>query len=116
LGFASLQITALTSNRIALDRSQASIMAYDIIDAMRSNRTEAMAGKYNLTSGSSAPTGTAVSSQDLRQWLVQLSSRLPSGQGSITVSASTGVVNVNVIWDDSKGANLKKTVSINSRL
>ena len=43
LGLAGMQMTALKSNQSAYYRSQATVLAYDIIDRMRANRADARA-------------------------------------------------------------------------
>ncbi|MFC3667513.1 type IV pilus modification protein PilV [Uliginosibacterium paludis] len=116
LGFAALQITGLSSNKSAFDRSQASILAYDIVDAMRSNRTAALKGGYDRTLTAAPPTGTTIAETDVSTWLSNLESRLPSGSGAISVTSSTGEVSITVSWDDSKGAQSARNLKINSRL
>src|SRR3546814_2402887 len=49
LGIASLQATSLRNSQSSLERSQAVIATYAIIDAMRANRNDALAGAYNIT-------------------------------------------------------------------
>src|SRR3546814_14691706 len=44
LGIASLQATSLRNSQSSLERSQAVIATYAIIDAMRANRNDALAG------------------------------------------------------------------------
>ncbi len=46
LGMASIQLTGLQANQSAYFRTQASILAYDIADRMRSNSASALAGDY----------------------------------------------------------------------
>ncbi len=109
LGMAGLQGTALKRNHSSYLRSQAVVMAYDMMDRMRSNRTAALAGSYNLTYGST-PTTTSCSSActpaqlalyDQGEWLNSLS-KLPGGEGAITVNATTGVTTVTVYWDEER--------------
>ena len=117
LGFAALQIAGLSSNKIALDRSQASILAYEIIDSMRANRDAAVAkSEYNHALGSGAPSGPNTSEQDIAYWLNQLAERLPNADGSIAVTPATGEVSVNIQWDNSKGGGNLSNFSLNSRL
>lgn len=48
LGLAGMQMTALKSNQSAYYRSQATVLAYDIIDRMRANRADALNGVYDI--------------------------------------------------------------------
>jgi len=50
IGLAMLQATGLRFNNDSYMRSQATILAYDIIDRMRANKTSADAGDYCLDS------------------------------------------------------------------
>jgi len=64
LGVAALQARALQENQSAALRTQANILAYDILERMRSNRATARAGGYNIALGSSIP---PASTSDVRQ-------------------------------------------------
>ncbi len=81
LGIAALQLSSLKVNQGAYYRSQASILATDILDRMRANRNAYLAGNYdNLNTGNgvqseqtcvSAATGCSVAQialQDFREW------------------------------------------------
>lgn len=59
LGLATLQMTSLQFNSDAYLRSQATVMAYDIADRMRSNMTGVVAGNYTVAAEANA--NTAVS-------------------------------------------------------
>ena len=48
LGIAALQATALRSSQSSLERSEAVMHIYAILDAMRANRDVAMIGGYNM--------------------------------------------------------------------
>lgn len=96
LGLAGLMTTSLKNNQSAWQTSQASWLAYDILDRMRANRTVAMTGGYN-TSGS--PSGVAAT--DLNDWSQKLATSLPGGYGQVTVTA--GVAQVVVYWNDQRG-------------
>ena len=47
LGIAAMQATALRNSQSSLERSQAVIQSYGILDAMRANLDVARAGTYN---------------------------------------------------------------------
>jgi len=108
LGMAGLQATALRNNHSAYLRSQAVILAYDIMDRMRANKVAALAGAYARDFDDALPTQTCSASctttnmalSDEREWVISLS-QLPSGDGEITVG-NTGIATVTVCWDDAR--------------
>lgn len=101
LGFAGMLLKSNKDNLMAFQRSQATIMAYDIIDAMRVNRTAAIAGSYNTSFGSTPPGGTQIHQIDLLRWKGTngLISALPGGAGQITVDGN-GNATVEIRWND----------------
>ena len=111
LGLAALQINSVRFNHQAYLRSQATYLAYDMIDRMRANEPEAEAGSYTVainddSNGSTAcDTGTcstaAMATYDINQWLSTLKTELPQGDG--TVSMVDNKVTVTVQWDQSNG-------------
>jgi len=111
LGVAGLQLTGLKNNQSAFNRSTANILAYDMLDRMRANKAALIAGNYN-TGGSfwdyatNAPASTtAMKDADIKDWLLALQKRLPSGKGKIEAAASATVLRVTIQWDDSRGTN-----------
>lgn len=118
LGFAALQITGLTSNKIAMGRSQASMLAYTITDAMRANRTKAISNAYDRALDDATPSSSSTEQADLdlNEWLTNLANALPSGKGSISVDTSTNVATVVVQWNENKDASNPSQFSISTRL
>ena len=108
VGLAGLLITGSKNNQSAYHRSQASWMAYDILDRMRANRTLAQNGTYNLTVGAT-PTVTGTALTDLTQWTTQIANALPDGRGGVNVNATLGIIEVTVRWNDSRGLGLAPT-------
>ena len=102
LGLAGLQLTSLKAADSAYHRSQASVLADDILDRMRSNRDVALAGSYNISLGAD-PSGTSsISDVDLVNWKAMLSGTIPSGDGSVGVAAN--IATITVQWDDSRAS------------
>lgn len=91
LGFAGLQTYALKSNRIAMQRSLATMHAYSIIDCMRANRVAAVDSGYNQDYGATAIGGT-VAGDDMTDWNEAIAENLPSGEGKITVAGTSATI------------------------
>lgn len=101
LGIAALQLNGLRNNLSASYRSQATYLAYDILDRIRANRRNRTA--YQIDLGSPAMP-TDVASRDLNAWKTNLATTLPQGNGTVTVDpADDTVIIVTVQWDDSRG-------------
>lgn len=99
LGAAAMQMNALKFNQTASMRSQASFLAYEVIDSMRANPTIALAGGYDLAMDASA-SGTSINGLDLQRWRQALSQRLPAGKGS--VAHNNSLFTVTIQWDESR--------------
>lgn len=105
LGVAALLSTGMRNNYDAHLRSQATVLAHDIVDRMRANRTAALDGNYDtaLTDKVTLSGGDPMHTTDLSEWKALLATALPVGRGAISRSGS--VVTVTIEWDDSGGAN-----------
>lgn len=104
LGIASLQATSLRNSQSSLERSQAVIATYAIIDAMRANRATALAGGYNIASTCAVPAGGNLVANDLNAWLQGVQNSIGAGAcGAINCVAATANCTVTVTWDDSLG-------------
>ena len=118
LGIGKLMILSARANDSAYMRSQATALAYTILDAMRANRQAAIVQGYDTAMGVfpgpvactvAAPCNSGQQAQnDLNLWGATLAAQLPLGQGSVaTVVApdrNTGANNVTatvtVQWAD----------------
>lgn len=116
LGLVGLQMISTRSNQSAYHRSQAALLAQDVLERMRINVAEARNGGYDIAFANNAPSPpncvgpgrncnpNALRRFDLAEWLGRVSSELPSGDGQIAVSADTSVspaaysVTVSVRW------------------
>ena len=139
LGVTSLQMLSLQGNRLALQRNEAVLLAYDIMDRIRANP----GGAYGVAVGDApvAPTNcvttncaaAAITTFDESIWKCTLGGfrgeavctdlvtagvipaaaqqpGLPAGDGSITVAG--GVVTVVVQWNDtSTGQTVSVTIA-----
>jgi type IV pilus assembly protein PilV len=100
LGIAALQMTSLRNNRGAHLRSQAQVLAYDITDRMRANRTEALANAYVIAIAAT-PAGAGLVLTDLQEWKNTLAATLPSGDGEIVRVGD--MFRITIQWTDSLG-------------
>jgi type IV pilus assembly protein PilV len=98
LGLAGLQAQGLKANHEASLRSQAAYLTADMLDRMMANRSDALAGRYDVEEGEDPAGATGRSLTDIEQWLASLSA-LPEGQGAIEVR--DGVATVIVRWRNS---------------
>ncbi len=104
LGLAGLQATSLRGGMSAQQASQATLIAYDMMDRLRSNRSAAINGTYNLAISDAAPAGDGVAplpDDDVANWFNFQIAQLPSGDGAINCS-NAGICTVRVQWDDSR--------------
>ena len=111
LGLAALQAFSIKANQSANYRTQATALAYDLIDRMRANRNDVIAGRYysGYTSapgncpdaGGSAPSsGTAA--RDLYDWKCAIRTQLPQGEGEVRMPGGTVIVAIR--WTDARWA------------
>jgi type IV pilus assembly protein PilV len=122
LGIAKLMLFSSHSNDSAYLRSQATDLAYEMLDNMRANSAQAAIplGPYTTALGAAAtdPLFTCVAVApcanlalyDVYQWKLRLNATsglvpagaLPNGQGSVTTVIAGGQTEVTIIvnWDD----------------
>lgn len=133
LGLASLQVTSLSNNQNAYNRSQAAQLAYDIADRMRGNSSAAAnyiidqaALSAILCPGGSNPcsacsssgsqcNSTQLAQKDLYDWKTALNSTFVGGTGSITGVGGNYTITIN--WSEKEQSSVStKTFSIRFRL
>ncbi|MEJ2645821.1 MAG: type IV pilus modification protein PilV [Gammaproteobacteria bacterium] len=117
LGLAGLQTAGLKYDHSAYEYSQATQLAYDILDRMRANRdtaTSTSAYQTGLNDPIPAPSvdcsvagntcsGNDMALFDINQWKTQLAETLPGGKASVTFSdTATGqrIYTITIQWDD----------------
>lgn len=107
LGLAGMQMTALQSNHSAYYRSQATVLAYDVIDRMRANRADALNGVYDTALKNQAcdpdltPSGT-LAQRDVAEWLNSLSCLLSAdARGSVVRNGR--LFTISIEWNDNRG-------------
>lgn len=104
LGVAAMQATALRNSQSALERSQAVMQTYAILDAMRVNLPVARIGGYNLTTMTcTAPSPGNLAANDLNYWITSLQQNLDQSACGQIVCSSVDC-EIRVQWDDSRGS------------
>jgi type IV pilus modification protein PilV len=114
LGMATLMTTSLQSSQGAYRRSQASLMAYDLVERMRVNRTQAISSNdYTLASDAADSTAPSCNTAgctpqqqaqlDLFQWRGALKTALPDATAAIgRVAPNQYTITIN--WSDTGSA------------
>ncbi|MDX1297263.1 MAG: type IV pilus modification protein PilV [Pseudomonas sp.] len=137
LGMASLTVRSQQSNESAYARSQASLLAYDIIERMRVNKVALSASDtrkisfattdnaYALSSlptcaspaGGTPTAGAALATKDLAQWCASVRESLPGVNDGGTVIARNGsTYRVRITWQDSGPDNSAQFVEVVAEL
>lgn len=129
LGFALLQTMSLRFTQSANQRTQATNLAYDLLDQMRANRfqsawyTAAGFDAGTVTGCGAPPTGTVSIAGSIRRWQCQVVRTLGDG-ASAQVSVVDDEVIVAVGWNDERWegdsaiseTDLKNAFSLRTRL
>jgi type IV pilus assembly protein PilV len=115
LGVAALQLRTLRANKESYVRSQAGVLAADILDRMRANPSAFRNGEYDVTwNGTSAPapaTGSGSSSTspsgpravaDLTAWQTAINNTLPGDADTVAgrIVRANNVVTVTIRWSE----------------
>ena len=111
LGIAALQATALRNSQSSMERTQAVIETYAILDAMRANLIGARAGNYELARTCAATTAAGNPADLLRDadhqaWITDLQRLGPGSCGTIAcvnTSLAKADCTITVEWNDSRG-------------
>ena len=113
LGIASLQALGQRSNHSAYLRSQATALAYDMIDRMRANNAGVSGGDYNSIDttantytdpgcASAACSSSQMAQYDMYDWQQELDTQLPTGNGTVTGAGIGSEFTITVMWDDDR--------------
>jgi type IV pilus assembly protein PilV len=103
MGLAFLQAQGMQLNTSAYSRTQASILASDMIDRIRLNSVNSAAydtGSFSPNPSSCTVTGAPDADNDRHCWYGRLEQALPGGDGDINVDGATGFVTVTIRWEE----------------
>lgn len=116
LGLAALQTTSLQFNTGSYYRTQATFLAYDILDRMRANPAGVSAGNYDVATAAAAAaakadttscgTGCSVTDlakYDLGEWYRRMEGVLPGSTSptnnyALITRTAANVVRITIIW------------------
>ncbi|MDW3094943.1 MAG: type IV pilus modification protein PilV [Gammaproteobacteria bacterium] len=134
LGLVNLQMRGLQYSDSARQRSQATFLAYDILDRMRANKGEVDNGTYDILISAAAPqplvtdmcstvtvscTPDKLADYDLWEWKNDLSTYLPNGNGSVrkdNTILTADVYEITVQWDRRAFSESDKATALGTQL
>lgn len=102
LALAALQTKSLQFNHSAYLRSQANILAYDIIDRMRINFVNLNAYEVDSAAFEATTEPSALADKDVYQWRQNINRFLPEGKGGI--SCEDTVCTITITWSEQDGS------------
>ncbi len=121
LGIAGLQVTGLMNNNSAAQRSQATVLAGDFADILRTNKLQVDADLFGTEADDGAEISTATKASwtitdactttvgcttaemaqtDVREWIEQVALLLP--QGIVSSDRDGDIYTVTITWVDNK--------------
>ena len=108
LGMAAMQMTSTKMTAQAQYKTQALLLAQDMVERVRANRNNAQnsPGSYSINMDGSetcetdfTPGGSNVATNDTQEWVNSVRCLLPDGQGTVAVSTTPDTVNMTLSWE-----------------
>ncbi len=124
IGLTNIQSNNLKTNQSAFYNSQAVVLGNFMLDALRANKAQAIAGDYNLGTLASphctVPSDTNLVTHDQHLWMSALKNQIANSAstcGVINCDTTTKICVVTVFWDDTRASGLaNRSVEVASRL
>jgi len=118
LGVTGMQMNALKTAHSSAQKSEATMLAYLMLDAMRADRTAAADGSYNLAEWTcTPPSGGTLPQNAQRYWLQKAQAMLGTATCGAIACDGAGICTVKLRWDDSRAGGSNQTIfSLTSRL
>lgn len=129
LGMAGLQVKTIKATRSSEFRSQAVMLSYYMMDVLRADRAEALAGQYNTDTDDALPlekvcssgaiTGSTLAANAKKAWVDSLRKNLGDTDDTCGAiyCAVTGICTIQITWDDSLAGGLgEQVITTGSRL
>lgn len=110
LGMAALQVTSTKMTAQSQYKTQAILLAQDIVERIRANSDNANNYGVNMDGSERcesdfAPGGGSVASKDRAEWVNSVRCLLPDGQGSVAINGAQQNINVILRWETRTDAN-----------
>lgn len=118
LGVAAMQAISLRNSQSALERTQAAVAAYSILDTMRANRQAASQGLYNTARTCEPPASNgSLVGDDLNLWFTELQASVRA-DACAAVTCNGNTCDVVIEWNDERGTGGAddQTITIRSRI
>lgn len=123
LGYGATQALSLKNAKSAYHRSQATNLASDLVDRIRTNNDPAALAEYQArgstpgqltevagcTNASSGCTPVQMADTDLRQWSDNIGRAIRGGTGTLTFAG--GLYTITITWTDSTGTQTNFTTT-----
>ena len=115
LGVAALQLTSLKNNQESYVRSQAAMLAGDILDRMRSNQTGFNAGDYDMANDATgfdqAGASGTVAANDIAAWQATINRLLPGSDGDAAgrIVRNGRIVTITIRWAEREEQSTART-------
>ncbi len=114
LGIAALQATTLRSSQGSLERSQAVIQTYGILDSMRANTAAAAGGAYTIGMTCVAPAAGTLALSDLRAWIQGFQAELGANACGQIEPRGGGLYRITIQWQDQRGVNTQNLQTVST--
>jgi type IV pilus assembly protein PilV len=102
LGVGAMQAAALRNSQSSLERSQAVLETYAILDTMRANLIAARTGDYNMPLTCDPLAGGRRAELERAAWHRGVKDRLGE-DACARIACTDNVCTVQLVWDDSRG-------------
>lgn len=117
LGVVALQLTTLRNNQNSSVRSQAAMLAGDMLDRMRSNRYDRTTdeGPERFRIGFDDEEPATPEGDDIVRWRRVLAGQLPGGRGAIAYDEDSNLVTITIEWGERSDNPDERTLSFVTR-
>ena len=112
LGVAAIQAVALRNSQASVERTQAVIQSYSILDAMRANVSAARGNAYNVAKTCEVPAAGTRAQSDLNFWVKSLHETIGESACGAVSCGIGDVCSVTVYWNESRATAGTEDMSI----
>ncbi|MGQ9724284.1 MAG: type IV pilus modification protein PilV [Tepidimonas sp.] len=107
IGIVRLQLAAMRNADSAYLHTQSSLLIYDILDAMRADRTAALAHAYDLPKTCQRlPPGNTLATRVHSAWIASIKQALGDHAGTCgEIWCDQGLCRIRIYWNDERATN-----------